>query len=66
MKKRWLTKEEFEAHFDSSYGWDDYEPERYGWEKSRIISARMAHNVEFAHELGLTSHPHRKRPTRKL
>lgn len=54
-------KYELEEQIRTGFEWEDYDPERYGWEKSRIISLQKHYNLELAQELGLTSVSHKTR-----
>jgi hypothetical protein len=52
---------ELEEQIRTGFGWEDYDPEHYGWEKSRIISLQAHYNLELAQEIGPTTIPHKTR-----
>ncbi len=54
-------QQEMEDQLKDGLDWDEYEPERYGWETSGVLSLHKNHLIELANELGPTSIPHKTR-----
>lgn len=63
--QRHLRELELKEQIQSGIDWDDYDPDYYGWEKSRIMSFGNYHNLEFADEIGLITLPHKTRRFRQ-
>lgn len=60
-KKADWRQYELQEQIRTGFDWEDYDPEHYGWEKSRIISLQSYYNLELTREIGLTTVPHRSR-----
>ncbi len=59
--QRIWQQQELEDQLKQGMEWDEYDPEQYGWENSRILSLRNHHSFELSRELGPTSVPHKTR-----